>query len=540
MAVLDSYPSSNANAVQTLYSTLYEHGQAIQLASAAYAERVKFYCEKVGSPTGSLVARIYNGQYTFGNNARPLGAYIAESDAVDVATLSASPNPAIVEFTFSGDDVIELAAETTYIITIRGTGFEADNKVNVYYGTLGGHAGNRCYLNSTTWTSSSSGDIVFYLENNEDASSNISLLDSITVSESSLGLVSDLVGSAYSSAVVSESAGVELVRVYEVSVNDAVTVSEAVELLNSTEVVELVSVSESTEILIENLPIIVSDVVGITEFVDRNAVLLSTVDEVTVSESSVAYVTIPDFVVSVYSGASLSESVAWAKGVPLWTRELPVLYSPFPELEASAVSGAVLDERVPNTSCLGMMGSSVVEKSPLATLEGSISYSVSLSLNAKSPTVEGEGWLGSSLNKKTPSISLEAESYSNFIGLDKRTPVGSLTASMFEEASLSLDGKVPPFTCAGSLYESYMSMEGKIPCAFVSSAVLYYAGMNLDSMAPVSKVVYDSVLAYGNGMSLDAMAPVVSMLIDTGAGDTEQAILSYSGRFTDYTLEYSR
>ena len=537
MAVLDSYSESNYTSQTPIYGTTTACGQSIQLSASAFVSSAKFYLGKSNSPSGVVTVRIYASTGTHGTDAKPTGDFLLESNPVDLSSIPDYTTPGLVEFTFS--DTIVLSGGTCYILVVYCDDSDTSNRLMVGFDATGStHEGNRSTLVSGVWGSLTS-DYCFYLYG-EASGATLSIVDSTTVVESVSGYA-ELPGCTLVDTLgITEAVECEVIKVYEVGVNDEVTTAENVEAVQTMEIVDAITVSESTGILVENLPIIVSDAVGITEFVDRNAVLLSTVDEVTVSESSVAYVTIPDFVVSVYSGASLSESVAWVKGIPLWTRELPVIYSPFPELEASAVSGAVLDERTPNTSCLGMMGSSVVEKSPLATLEGSISYSVSLSLNAKSPTVEVEGWLGSSLNKKTPSISLEAESYSNFIGLDKRTPVGSLTASMFEEASLSLDGKIPPFTCAGGLYESYMSMEGKIPCAFVSSAVLYYAGMNLDSMTPVIKVVYDSVLAYENGMSLDAMAPVFSMLIDTGAGDTEQAILSYSGRFTDYTLEYSR
>ncbi len=136
-----------------------EHGQSL-LGDEGYFTGASWRIYKGGSPTGNIVARIYTHTGTYGTSSVPTGTYLAESDPIDVSTLSGSPT--VQRFTFTGNNRIRIHNQY-YVITIRYTGGGGANFVGTYIDTtLPTHAGNKSHWNGSSWTATAGHDRIFY------------------------------------------------------------------------------------------------------------------------------------------------------------------------------------------------------------------------------------------------------------------------------------------------------------------------------------------------------------------------------------------
>src|SRR5574343_703571 len=120
--IIDSYSESNYNNALTFYSgySIQKVGQSFHNTNGCNLLSAKFYCIKIGSPTGNIYANVYAHTGTYGSTGKPTGSALATSDAVDVSTLDTNPNWKLIEFTFSGANQIALSENTNYVVVIDG------------------------------------------------------------------------------------------------------------------------------------------------------------------------------------------------------------------------------------------------------------------------------------------------------------------------------------------------------------------------------------------------------------------------------------
>lgn len=129
-------------------------------ATAGDLSRVRVELTKVGSPSGTIVARLYAHSGTFGSSSIPTGAALATSDAIEVTTISALA----AEFDFEFDDEFTMLAATNYVMTIEYTAGDGSNHILVGYDASSpGHAGNKATLASSVWSAQSGHDVVHEL-----------------------------------------------------------------------------------------------------------------------------------------------------------------------------------------------------------------------------------------------------------------------------------------------------------------------------------------------------------------------------------------
>jgi hypothetical protein len=159
--IVDSYSEANKDAVTSVASGgVTALGQSFT-GNDFVLDSAKFYGFKFGSPTGSIFAKVYAHSGTFGTSSVPTGSALATSDSVDVSTLSGSF--ALITFTFSAADKIDLVSGTKYVVTIEYAGGNGSNRVDIGYDSASAsHGGNYCQL-SGTWSAFSGLDTCFYV-----------------------------------------------------------------------------------------------------------------------------------------------------------------------------------------------------------------------------------------------------------------------------------------------------------------------------------------------------------------------------------------
>lgn len=153
-SIVDSY--SESNQVSDTSSVV---GQSFT-GDGSTLDKAVFYLKKSGSPTGSIVAKIYAHSGTFGSTGVPSGSALATSDSVDPAALSTSF--ALVDFTFSGANKITLTAATKYFVTFEHS-LSFPNYVLIGRDTTSpSHAGNYVFK-TASWNYDAANDLCFYV-----------------------------------------------------------------------------------------------------------------------------------------------------------------------------------------------------------------------------------------------------------------------------------------------------------------------------------------------------------------------------------------
>ena len=161
MTIVDSYSEDNRSGSGMVYADQPGEGQSFTGDGGVLAAS-KFFCKKTGLPTGSAYSKIYAHSGTFGTSSVPTGSPLATSDAFNVATLTGDYQ--LITFTFSGAEKITLTNTTKYVVTFEYTGGTYENYVDVGDDwSSPGHGGNRSYVQTGTWTASSSTDSCFYV-----------------------------------------------------------------------------------------------------------------------------------------------------------------------------------------------------------------------------------------------------------------------------------------------------------------------------------------------------------------------------------------
>lgn len=161
MEIIDSYPIANRNIGYALNNTYTKYGQAFTGKAGNLSASV-WWGYKVGSPTGNMYAKLYAATGTFGTDAKPTGAALATSDAIDVSTLS-GPMYALMRFYFHGSDEYFFTEGTKYIMTIEYDNGDASNRVIVGADSSSPtHSGNWSYYAGGAWGASNTNDFIFY------------------------------------------------------------------------------------------------------------------------------------------------------------------------------------------------------------------------------------------------------------------------------------------------------------------------------------------------------------------------------------------
>lgn len=166
--VADSNSEINADGADSVGtgSTYQGVGQSF-IGKNGILDNCQFFLDKVNSPTGNAVAKIYTHSGGYGATSIPTGAALATSDNFDVSTLTATPT--LSTFNFSGANRISLADDTKYVVTIEYSGGDASNNLAVNSdNTTPHHGGNASGLFSGSWIVNGGGlstgeDLCFYV-----------------------------------------------------------------------------------------------------------------------------------------------------------------------------------------------------------------------------------------------------------------------------------------------------------------------------------------------------------------------------------------
>lgn len=166
-AVVDSYSETNRSGDSTeLYSSASPNfiGQTFSNVTKSNLSKVKLYLSKIGLPTGTLTAKIYDITGTSGTDGKPTGTVLATSNPLDASTLTTSPT--LTDFTFP--TAITLQAGASYCLALDATSVSGASGKGVLWGrdtTAPSHAGNE-FLSSnggTTFSTVTSVDLCFYV-----------------------------------------------------------------------------------------------------------------------------------------------------------------------------------------------------------------------------------------------------------------------------------------------------------------------------------------------------------------------------------------
>jgi hypothetical protein len=139
-------------------------GQTFTTAAAPtyYLSEAAVKVEKIGSPTGTLTARLYA---TLAGS--PVGSALASSATVNVAGLTANMTEQL--FTFSDDYL--MSASTTYYLAVELDSADVDGSNHIGMATDWAsnevHAGTLYYYNNSAYSSQADEETVFYLYGTE-------------------------------------------------------------------------------------------------------------------------------------------------------------------------------------------------------------------------------------------------------------------------------------------------------------------------------------------------------------------------------------
>jgi len=157
---IDYYPETNYDSLSQLYV-----GYIIGVAQSFTGDgtklvTAKFYLYKIGSPTGDIVAKLYDHTGTFSSTGTPTGSPLETSGVYDSSLLTTSPE--LIEFTFVNGHTV--ADGSYYCLSCEYSGGDSSNSVYVCYdGTTPTHSGNYSFtLNYASWTPNNGRDLIFY------------------------------------------------------------------------------------------------------------------------------------------------------------------------------------------------------------------------------------------------------------------------------------------------------------------------------------------------------------------------------------------
>jgi len=152
--IADSYSEANQNYFYGIYTST-EYG--LRAVGESFTgkwgilDKVTFYLQRFGNPTGLLTASIYAHSGTFGSTGIPTGSPLATSDTVNCSTVDTSAFE-LIDFTFTGANKMKLQNGVKYVVTVThasGTSYHLDY-IRVGSGS-NTHSGNSSQY-SSSWT----------------------------------------------------------------------------------------------------------------------------------------------------------------------------------------------------------------------------------------------------------------------------------------------------------------------------------------------------------------------------------------------------
>jgi len=160
--IIDSYSESNES---SNYGNYYSVGQSFQNnVISTTLDSVEFYLRSFGSPTGNIIAQLYDHTGTYGTSSLPNGPALAMSDNIDVSTIGTSPN--LITFNFSGVNRVALLKGSIYVATYQyGNGNGSNFIIFFSDNTNSTHNGNlvKKGFSSSSWEYVSDSDSIFYV-----------------------------------------------------------------------------------------------------------------------------------------------------------------------------------------------------------------------------------------------------------------------------------------------------------------------------------------------------------------------------------------
>ena len=169
MSVLvSSYADTNYNVAYILKGSTIAIGQSF-IATNGKLDSAKFLMAKGGSPTGNAYAKLYRHSGLYGTDSTPLGVEIATSGAIDVSTFSSFATLTVEEFSFTGENKVELVSGVPYIIAVEYEGGTDEDYVLAGADSTSPTAtGNRCYHiysegSSDYWNEHVESDLCFWV-----------------------------------------------------------------------------------------------------------------------------------------------------------------------------------------------------------------------------------------------------------------------------------------------------------------------------------------------------------------------------------------
>lgn len=160
--IVDSFTNPDPNNYATFFYITAD-GQSFT-GDGSVLDSAQFYLEKVGSPPGTAVARIYAHSGTFGTSGVPTGSPLATSDSFAPSSLTTSFQ--WTTFTFSGANKITLVSGTHYFLMLEyGSAVSTANSIRISdrSGPSATHNGNETYLHMGTPNVLPGNDAGFYV-----------------------------------------------------------------------------------------------------------------------------------------------------------------------------------------------------------------------------------------------------------------------------------------------------------------------------------------------------------------------------------------
>ena len=170
-SILDGYTSMNGPS----YGIIDAAGAAGDMVSQSFTgvdavlSRAQFWMFADSTAVGSLYAHIYAHTGTFGTSSKPTGSPLATSDAINSDSITEDSGGAIITFTFSGANKIQLVAGTKYTVVLDGTSMSAGFVRPLRDNGASTHAGNYALYVSSVWTAYASEDAWFRVYGTGDA-----------------------------------------------------------------------------------------------------------------------------------------------------------------------------------------------------------------------------------------------------------------------------------------------------------------------------------------------------------------------------------
>jgi hypothetical protein len=157
-SLIDSNTTYDAYEVQYVGANE-DVGQAITLSANTEITSIELYLSKSGSPTGTSVVNLYASTGTIGSTAVPTGSSLANTNTLDVSTLTTDMQ--FIEFTFS-PHYNASAGDICIVHTYTGGG--PNDKVLLGFGYTS-HAGNEFKRDtpSSAWDAIDGNDLDFKL-----------------------------------------------------------------------------------------------------------------------------------------------------------------------------------------------------------------------------------------------------------------------------------------------------------------------------------------------------------------------------------------